>query len=102
MPNDNQISNRFLEIAAFISDAQNWALADPRLDSHFAAYACVLLSGAIEASVERIVALKMQVLGDNETANYVIKVVGSRLEIRIGVLSTDCWGNLVPHTSFVG
>ena len=78
MPNDNQISNRFSQISSFISDALNWAQADPRLDSHFAAYACVLLSGAIEASVERIVALKMQALGDNETANYVIKVVGFR------------------------
>ena len=78
MPHDHQISNRFSEISTFISEAQNWAQADPRLDSHFAAYACVLLFGAIEASVERIVALKMQALGDNETANYVIKVVAFR------------------------
>ena len=78
MPNDSQISNRFSEIAKFISDAQYWAQADPRLDSHFAAYACVLLSGAIEASVERIIALKMQTIGDHETANYVIRVLGER------------------------
>ena len=78
MPNDGQISNRFSEISTFISDARNWAQADARLDPHFAAYACVLLSGAVEASVERIVALRMHALPDHETANYVIKVVGFR------------------------
>ena len=78
MPYDSQISNRFSEISKFISDAENWSLVDARLDSHFAAYACVLLSGAIEASVERIIAMKMQALTDVETANYVIRVVGIR------------------------
>ena len=78
MPNDKQISDRFSEIATLISDAQSWAKTDVRLDAHFAAYACVLLSGAIESSVERIIALKMQALGDSETESYVVKVVGQR------------------------
>ena len=78
MPNDKQISDRFAEIATLISDAQNWASTDARLDAHFAAYVCVLLSGAIEAAVERIIALKVQALGDSETESYVIKVVGQR------------------------
>ena len=109
MPNDTQISNRFSEISKFISDAQNWAQADARLDSHFAAYACVLLSGAIEASVERIIALKMQTVGDRETANYVIKVLGERfrnpdwgtINGLLGEFSStykDSWTNQFPTT----
>ena len=78
MPNDQQISGRFSEIAQLISDARGWALNEPRLDAHFAAYACVLLSGAIENSIERMISLRMQSLGDNETENYVIKAVASR------------------------
>ena len=78
MSNDKEISDRFSEIATLISDAQNWAKTDARLDAHFAAYACVLLSGAIESAVERIVALKMQALGDSETGSYVIKAVAQR------------------------
>ena len=109
MPNDTQISNRFSEISKFISDAQNWSQADPSLDSHFAAYACVLLSGAIEASVERIIDLKMQTVGDRETANYVIKVLGERfrnphwgtISGLLGEFSPtyrDSWTNQFPHT----
>ena len=78
MPSDKQISDRFSEIATLISDAQNWAKHDVRLDAHLAAFACVLLSGAIEAAIERIIYLKMQNLGDTETESYVIKVVGQR------------------------
>ena len=78
MPNDKQISDRLSDIATLISDAENWAKFDVRLDAHFAAYACVLLSGAIEAAIERIISLKMRSLGDRETESYVIKVVGQR------------------------
>ena len=78
MPSDKQISDRFSEIATLISDAQGWAKHDVRLDPHLAAYACVLLSGAIEAAIEQIISLKMQALGDTETESYVIKVVGQR------------------------
>lgn len=109
MPKDSQISNRFSEIARFISDAQNWAQVDARLDSHFAAYACVLLSGAIEASVERIIALKMQAIGDRETENYVIRVLGERFRnpnwgAINGLLSQfsssyrDSWASQFPST----
>ena len=78
MPNDKQISDRFSEIATLISDAQNWTKLDARLDAHLAAYACVLLSGAIEDAIERIISLKMGALSDRETESYVIKVVGQR------------------------
>ena len=109
MPNDSEISNRFSEISKFISEARIWAQADARLDSHFAAYACVLLSGALEASVERIIALKMQTIGDLETANYVIKVLGERfrnpdwgaINGLLGQFSTsyrDSWTTQFPST----
>ncbi len=78
MPKDPQISNRFTEIETFISDAQTWSAIEPRLEAHFASYACVLLSGAIEAAVERIVALKMKAVGDIEAETYVVKAVGQR------------------------
>ena len=78
MPSDKQISDRFSEIATLISDAQQWTEIDVRLDAHVAAYACVLLSGAIEDAIEQIISLKMQALGDTETESYVIKVVGQR------------------------
>ena len=78
MANDKQISDRFSEIARLISDAQNWAKLDVRLDAHLAAFVCVLLSGAIEDAIERIISLKMRALGDRETESYVIKVVGQR------------------------
>ena len=78
MANDRQISNRLSEISALIVDAQKWAEQDARLDSHFAAYGCVLISGAIEDSIERIIALKMESLEDREAESYVIKVVGQR------------------------
>lgn len=78
MPNDNLISSRFSEIETLASDAQNWTKLDPRLDAHLAAYACVLLSGAIEYAIERIIALRMASLPDRETERYVIKVLGQR------------------------
>lgn len=78
MPNDPQISNRFTEIETFISDAQTWSEIEPRLEAHFASYACVLLSGAIEAAVERIVALKMKAVGDIAAETYVVKAVAQR------------------------
>jgi hypothetical protein len=78
MPNDKHISDRFSEIATLISDGKNWANFDRRLDAHLAAYVCVLLSGAIEDAIERMISIKMGALGDSETERYVIKVVGLR------------------------
>ena len=78
MEEDSQGYWRFSEIAKLISDSENWARQDSRLDSHLAAYACVLLSGAIEDAIEGIVSLRMRSLGDRETEAYVIKVVAQR------------------------
>ena len=78
MPKDKNISDRFSEISLLISDAVNWTKIDPRLDAHLAAYVCVLLSGAIEDAIERMISLKAGVSGDHEMASYVVKVVGVR------------------------
>ena len=74
----SQINDRFSEIARLISDAEAWSRVDGRLDAHLAAYACVLLSGAIEDAIERIIFLRMESLGDPEAKRYVTKVVGQR------------------------
>ena len=78
MPTDKHISDRFADIAALMADARNWANLDPRLDAHLAAYVCVLLTGAIEDAIERMVSLRMGSLGDSEIERYVVKVVGQR------------------------
>ena len=78
MLNNEYIADRFSAIAALISDAKDWANLDARLDAHLAAYVCVLLSGAIEDAIERIISLRIAALGDNETESYVIKVLGER------------------------
>lgn len=78
MQTTTQIYDRFSEIAKLISDAESWVKQDNSLDAHLAAYACVLLSGAIEDAIERIISLRMRSLGDRETERYVIKAVERR------------------------
>ena len=78
MTDDKHISDRFSDISTLLSDAQGWAIHDGRIDAHFAAYGCVLLSGAIEDAIERIISLRMGTLSDKETGSYVIKVMGQR------------------------
>ena len=78
MPSDKYIADRFADISALIADAEAWGKLDPRLGAHLAAYVCVLLTGAIEDAIERIVSLRMASLGDREVGSYVIKIVGQR------------------------
>ena len=88
MYNDNSVYERFAEIDILISEAKNWADEDSRLDAHLAAYACVLLSGAIEDAIERIISIRMTSLDDRETERYVTKVVGQRFR-------NPDWGSIV-------
>lgn len=78
MPNDKHIADRFEDIAALMADAKKWAKFDPRLDAHLAGYLCVLLTGAIEDAIERMVSLRVGSLGDRQIENYIIKVIAQR------------------------
>ena len=78
MPNDKHIADRFADIAALMADAKMWAKFDPRLDAHLAGYLCVLLTGAIEDAIERMVSLRVGSLGDSQVENYMIKVIAQR------------------------
>lgn len=68
MPNDQQISDRFSAVESLISDAKKWSKNEGQLNAHLATYVCVMLSGEIEAAIERMIILRMHTLNDNETA----------------------------------
>lgn len=78
MPIDEYISARFSGIDVLISSCKKWGSADEQLSAHLAAYVCVVLSGAIEDAIERMISLRMETLVDKATGNYVVKVVGQR------------------------
>lgn len=78
MQTDAHAGDRFSEIAKLISESEGWSSFDSHLDAHLAAYACVLLSGAIESAIEHIIYRRMRSLGDHEAERYVTKVVAQR------------------------
>ena len=78
MAENNGVAKRFDSIAKLIADARNWAEDDDRLGAHLGSYICVLLLGTIEYSVEELVSQRATSVGDEEVANYVVKVLGER------------------------
>lgn len=75
MPSDSHIAARFADISQLIDDAKTWAQYDPHLGAHLAGYICVLLTGAIEDSVERMVSLRMASNPDPEVSRFVINTI---------------------------
>ena len=78
MPIDQHITARFAAISELIDEAKTWAGHDPHLGAHLAGYICVLLSGAIEDSVEHMFSLRMASVPDSEVGNYVLKMISQR------------------------
>ena len=56
-------------------EAKTWANSDPHLGAHLAGYICVLLTGAIEDSVEHMISLRMASNPDREVQRFVTKAV---------------------------
>ena len=91
MAKNEGVAERFDSIAKLIADARNWAEDDDRLGAHLGSYICVLMLGAIEYSVEELVSQRATSVGDEEVANYVVKVLGERFR-------NPDWGSISGHS----
>ena len=58
-----------------LDEAKTWAKHDPHLGAHLAGYICVLLTGAIEDSVEYMISLRIASNPDREVQRFVTKSV---------------------------
>ena len=113
MPNDKNIADRFSEIGVLISDAKNLSTEAPHLEAHIASYVCVLLTGALEYAIERLISLRVEALRDHEVHNYVTKAVAVRfrnpnwrtINDMLGEFSDsyqEAWRNRFPANSRIG
>ena len=72
---DPHIASRCVETKTLIAQASRWALYDPALGAHLAAYLTVLITGLVEESIERLVRRRVEIIGDPEIVNFVSNAI---------------------------